>query len=157
MDAEYLAPQGYSVMWPVLGGLLLLALLVWFLGVWLTTRAPEDEPGAPLPPDAVMKMRDEALTDIDRVEREVTSGETPARRGHHELSTIVRGFVARASGLEADTMTAADLRYRGPRHLAALIEEYYPRQFGPVEAEPPSIGHSADAARQVVGGWSAWG
>ena len=74
--------------------------------------------------------------------------------GHHELSQIVRGFVSKASGLKAETMTAADLRERGPAHLAQLIEEYYPRQFGQAEADPPSFARSAKAARDVVGGWS---
>ena len=157
MDADpvYLAPQDYTVVWPLLGGIILLGLLVWGLSIWMMTRAPEEGGGdAPLPPEALMKLRRDALARIDAVEQEVGAGRTPARRGHHELSKVVRGFVSRASGLEADTMTAADLRQRGPAHLAALIEEYYPRQFGIEEADRPSISRSAAAARQVVGGWS---
>lgn len=157
MDADpiYLAPQDYSVVWPVLGGFILFGLLIWAMVIWMMTRPPEDERGSvPLPPQAMAKLRREALARIDEVEGKVTSGAMPARRGHHELSTVVRGFVSRASGLEADTMTAADLRQRGPAHLATVIEEYYPRQFGSEEAERPSIGRSAAAAREVVGGWS---
>ena len=89
-----------------------------------------------------------------KVEAAVAAKKTTARAGHHELSQIVRGFVSKASGLKAETMTAADLRERGPAHLADLIEQYYPRQFGQAEADPPSFARSASAARDVVGGWS---
>lgn len=157
MDADpvYLAPQGYTVVWPVLGGFILLALLVWAMSVWMLTRPPEAEDGsAPLPPAAVAKLRHDALAAVDAVERSVREGRTSARRGHHELSRVVRGFVSEASGLEADTMTAADLRRHGPARLAALIEEYYPRQFGATEADGPGFTRSASAARQVVGGWA---
>lgn len=154
-DPVYLAPQGYTVVWPVLGGLILLAILVWAMWVWMLTRPPEDEEGsAPLPPAAVAKLRHEALARIDAVEQAVRSGRRTARGGHHELSRVVRGFVSEVSGLEADTMTAADLRQHGPAHLAHLIEEYYPRQFGIAEADEPSVTRSAAAARRVVRGWA---
>ncbi|HCE60754.1 MULTISPECIES: hypothetical protein [Janibacter] len=157
MDADpiYLAPQGYAVTWPVLGGFILFGLLIWAVAIWLLTRRPEDpELHGSLPPSALAKLRRDALTRIDEVEARVRAEEITARRGHHELSKIVRGFVSRASGLKAEIMTAADLRERGPAHLAALIEEYYPRQFGADEADPPSFTRSAGAARDVVGGWS---
>lgn len=156
MDADpiYLPPQDYTIVWPVLGGFILLGLLIWAMTVWMMTRPPEEQDGsAPLPPAALVKLRREALTKIDEIEARVRSGRTPARKGHHELSTVVRGFVSEASGLEADTMTAADLRAAGPAHLATLIEEYYPRQFGIEEADRPSLTASATAGRQVVGGW----
>lgn len=157
MDADpvYLEPQHYTVVWPVLGGFILLALLVWAMWVWLLTRAPEEEDGsAPLPPAAVAKLRHEALATIDEVEQSVRQGRRSGRSGHHELSRVVRGFVSEVSGLEADTMTAADLRRHGPAHLAGLIEEYYPRQFGIDEADGPGFARSAAAARQVVRGWA---
>ncbi|MGO1165035.1 MAG: hypothetical protein ACTMHL_00315 [Janibacter sp.] len=151
----YLPPQDYSVFWPVLGGFILFGLLIWAMSVWMLTRAPEEGGGAgSLPPEALMKLRREALARIDEVEESVASGRMPARRGHHELSKVVRGFVSRTTGLEADTMTAVDLRERGPAHLATLIEEYYPRQFGSEEADRPSIARSAGSARTVIGGWS---
>lgn len=158
MDADpiYLPPQDYTIVWPILGGFILFALLIWAMVIWLMTRPPEDDEGgsAPLPPSAMTKLRREALTRIDEVETEVKAGTMPARRGHHELSKVVRGFVSEVSGLEADTMTAADLRARGPAHLATLIEEYYPSQFGIEEADRPSFAKSAAAGRQVVGGWA---
>lgn len=157
MDADpvYLSPQDYTLVWPILGGFILFGLLIWAMSVWMMTRPPEDEEGfAPLPPAAMTKLRHDALSRIDEVDADVTAGRIPARRGHHELSKTVRGFVSDASGLEADTMTAADLRLRAPEHLASLIEEYYPRQFGIEEADRPSFPTSATAARQVVGGWA---
>lgn len=157
MDADpiYLPPQDYSIMWPVLGGFILFALVIWAMVIYMMTRPPEDGEGfAPLPPAAMMKLRRDALARIDEVEAAVKDGSMPARRGHHELSKVVRGFVSRASGLEADTMTATDLRARGPAHLATLIEEYYPRQFGTEETDRPTFATSAGAARQVVGGWA---
>lgn len=153
-DPSYLGPGSYGLLWPILGALLLLALLVWAGVIWLSTRPPEETRGAQMPPDAVTKRRQEALARVDEVERRVHAGELSARSGHHELSVVVRGFVADVSGLDADRMTAAELRSYGPEHLARVIEQYYPRQFGPVESEPPSIRSSAGAAREVVSGWS---
>lgn len=152
-DTLYLEPQSYSVQWPLLGGFIIFGLLIWSLLVWMLTRPPEDGLDAPLPPQAVAKLRRIALGEIDEVEAKVASGTMPARRGHHELSKIVRGFVGDVSGLKASTMTAADLRRKGPDHLARVIETYYPRQFGADESDRPSIGASAKAAREIVGGW----
>lgn len=149
----YLPPPSYGIHWPVLGGFVLLGLLVWSMLVWFLTRAPEAAVDAPLPPQAVAKLRRVALGRIDEVEGSVARGGMPARRGHHELSQIVRGFVGEVSGLEADTMTATDLRRRGPAPLASVIEAYYPRQFGVAESERPTITDSARAARDVVGRW----
>lgn len=156
MDADptYLGPGTYGLLWPVLGGLLLLALLVWAGLIYLSTRPPEEPRRAPMPPDAVTRIRLAALGRIDEVEQQVHSGGLSARGGHHELSLVVRGFAAEVAGLDADRMTAADLRARGPEHLARLIEEYYPRQFGAAESEPPTIDASARAAREVVSGWT---
>lgn len=155
MSAEplYLGPQDYSVHWPVLGGFIVFGLLTWAVLIWLFTRRPDDDLDAPLPPQAVARLRRLALGRIDEVEDQVASGEIEARRGHHELSKIVRGFVADVSGLKADTMTAADIRRRGPERLARVIEAYYPRQFGVAESDRPTIRASAQAARDIVGGW----
>ena len=156
MDADptFLPPGSYALTWPLLGGLLLLALVVWAAVVWLAGRAPEELRRAPMPPSALAKARAEALAEIDEIERSVHFGARSARAGHHALSRTVRAFVAEVSGLDVETMTAADLRARGPQHLAALIETYYPSQFGSRESEPPSITTAAGAGREVVGGWS---
>lgn len=157
MDADpiYLAPQDYSITWPVLGAFIIFGLIIWAVTIWMLTRRPESQDGhGTLPPAALAKLRRDALRRIDQVDKAVRTDSMTPRRGHHELSKVVRGFVSKASGLEADTMTASDLRERGPAHLAALIEEFYPRQFGAAEADTPSFGRSAKAARDVVGGWS---
>ena len=65
-------------------------------------------------------------------------------------ATVVDGtgaprFVADVAGLDAERMTAADLRARGPERLAGLVETYYPSQFGVRESEPPSITSAAKA------------
>lgn len=156
MDADptFLPPGSYALTWPLLGGLLLLALVVWAAVVWLAGRPPEALRRAPMPPGALAKARAETLAAIDAIESSVHSGGRTARAGHHELSRTVRRFVAEVSGLDAEAMTAADLRAHGPEHLAALIETYYPSQFGSRESEPPSITAAAGAGREVVGGWS---
>lgn len=157
MDADpiYLAPQGYSITWPVLGAFIVFGLIIWCVVIWLLTRRPDPEDGRmSLPPSALTKLRRDALGRIDEIDTAVRSRKLPARRGHHELSKVVRRFVGKASGLTAETMTAADLRERGPAHLAALIEEFYPRQFGAVETDAESFPRSAAAARDVVGGWT---
>ncbi len=69
MDADpiYLAPQGYAVTWPVLGGFILFGLLIWAVAIWLLTRRPEDpELHGSLPPSALAKLRRDALTRRDR-------------------------------------------------------------------------------------------
>lgn len=156
MDADptFLPPGSYALTWPLLGGLLLLALVVWAAVVWLSGRPPEELRHAPMPPGALAKARAEAIAQIDAVEASVLSGERSARAGYHELSRVVRRFVAEVSGLDAEHMTGADLRECGPEHLADLVATYYPSQFGVLESEPPSITTAARAGREVVGGWS---
>lgn len=152
-DPGYLPPHDYSVTWPVLGGFILLGLLIWVMVIWMLTRRPEDSGHAAMPPQALTNLRREALSKIDEIDHAVGTQGIPPRQGHHALSRIVRDFVGRASDLEAETMTAADLRERGPAHLADLIERFYPRQFGAAEAELSDFAGSADAARHIVRGW----
>lgn len=62
MDADpiYLAPQDYSITWPVLGAFIIFGLLLWAAAIWMLTRPRRSRTGTvscrppPWPSCAVM-------------------------------------------------------------------------------------------------------
>mgnify|MGYP002712869013 CR=1 FL=1 len=88
MDADpiYLEPQGYSVIWPVLGFFIIFGLLVWAVWIWLLTRPPESEDGSgSLPPAALLKDMD-ALLMTEVLEYALALAPTP--KGHEAYAGI---------------------------------------------------------------------
>lgn len=156
-DGGFYGPMTYSTVWTVVGVGLLLLVAAWYVVVWRQTRAaPPPPPAPPLPRGwRLAQLKGDSLGRIDEVVRRVEAGELSQRRGHQELSGVVREFVQSASGVSAPTMTLTDLGRSGNRQLDPVTDvvlQLYPVEFGP--DRPASVGEAADAARRVVQRWS---
>lgn len=156
-DGGFYGPMGYSVLWTVVAVALLVLVAAWYVVVWRRTRpAPPPAPVPPLPPAwRLAQLQGESLHRIDEVVRLVHAGELSQRRGHQELSVVVREFVQEASGVDAPTMTLTDLGRSGNRRLDPVTDvvlRLYPVEFGP--DRPASVSDAAEVARRVVQRWS---
>ncbi len=156
-DNGFYAPITYSILWAVIGVVILLALAGWALVIWWQTRpAPPPEPASPPPPGWMLgQLKGQYLSRIDEIVALAAAGGLSPRRGHQELSTTVRQFVQEASGLRASTMTLTELGRSGVAQLQPVTDvvlRLYPIEFGP--DREASVATSAEAARGVVQRWA---
>ncbi|KAB1657306.1 hypothetical protein F8O01_08670 [Pseudoclavibacter chungangensis] len=143
----------YSVIWLVLGILLVGAVPLYYLLVYALTRPrPEREPEPVVEvPVSVPQLQHDYLVRVDGIRHRHAAGELTPRRAHAELSSAVRDFVAQATGVEADKMTLTELRRTPYVGASYAVAEFYPLVFGVDEAR--SVDHGVDAAKQVISLW----
>lgn len=146
-------PVGYSGWWLVLGIGLLAAIVLWYGWVFWSTRKSAGERRARPRVDA-RDARERSLAEIDEVAARADRHEISVREAHQRLSAIVRGYAGAVAPapVPAVTMTRAELDEHGLTDIAALVGDYYPKEFDRVETG--DIGSALAAARALV---SAWG
>ncbi|WP_295698938.1 hypothetical protein [Lapillicoccus sp.] len=156
-DNGFYAPMTYSVLWTVIGVVIMLAIVGWAFVIWWQTRpVPPPKPTPPPPPGWLLgQLKGQYLSRIDEIVRLAEAAELSSRRAHQELSTTVRQFVQEASGLRAPTMTLTELGRSGVAQLEPVTDvvlRLYPVEFGP--DREASVATSADVARGVVQRWT---
>jgi len=161
VDAGFFPPERYAVVWPIVGALLVVAVVAWLGFVWWRTR-PVSGAAPVLEPVPVVAARSaaslgrakrESRAQIDRIVADVEAGRLDVRVGHQQVSRVVRDFVDQHAGTDSLTMTLSDLGSADPRlgPVAEVIQRLYPGEFGPdprLELRPV-----ADAAKAVIDGW----
>ena len=164
-DKGFFAPVQYNGGWVLLGALILLAIVAFYVLVPLLTRPRRVplEPTTPwIPPETPDQMADRYLALIDVVESKYSRGEVNARVAHQRLSQLLRFFAWERSGVRAPQMTLAELRESNAqrdnnrdvslRDLAWAVEGYYPASFGPQDYA--SVSEALRNARRVVREWT---
>ena len=147
-------PTQFSPLWLLLGVIIILAVIGWFVFVLIFTRkrplraATSQWNGLP---QAVPNLRETYLTLIDEVQRATADGTLDKRDAHQRLSLLVREFAANARGVRAPYMTLEDLRATSLVPLAATVRELYPGAFSADSSE--SVAEAADRARRLVIEW----
>lgn len=146
-------PEQYSLLWTLLGFLLLLVVVGWFVFVLVRyRRRPQPYLADPLPGfPSGPALQTTYLQLVDDVQRAFRDGTLDSREAHQRLSLVVREFAAQARGVRAQYMTLDDLRATPLTPLSATIGELYPGAFGPEET--PSFDAAADRARTLVREW----
>lgn len=157
---ELVAPMAYHGWWPVVGVLLVAAVVAWFWWVVRSTRgpvAPAPPAAAPAPrpagaPDPYAAARQVALTRMQRVEDRHRAGELDERGAHLELAFVVREFAAARTGVRTASLTAGLAREDARvRRLAALLDRYAKPSFA--LRSRTSVRTSLAEARRVVTRW----
>ncbi|MDR2380418.1 MAG: hypothetical protein LBE08_04470 [Bifidobacteriaceae bacterium] len=143
---EPLAPLPFSVLWLILGLLVMLGSVALFVLPKLLRRRRAATPGEPdAVPQEVIDPRAAVLGEIDRIEAEWRDGELTDRAAAQSIATAVKKF----AGSETATMTLLDLKARDDlQSLAEMISMAYPVEFGVSgEGDVPDL---ARRAREVV-------
>lgn len=153
---DFFPPVQYAPWWMLLG-LLLLALVVgWYIWVYMSTRAPrpaaEPQPWQNAQMIHAPAVRERYLSMITETQRAHDSGALPYREAHHQLSLLLRSYVAERQGIQTIHMTLDDLKKTKLVPLSTAIEDLYPAAFGP-EAHG-SIDVAAEKARKLVREWT---
>ena len=128
-DAPY-PPAGYSGVW-LWWGILLLGVSAGLVVLARRARRPPPAPSpAPAGPDPAT-VRQAYLAEVEALRQRHAAGALDDRHLHHELSRVVRAFVAEASGTDARVMTPSDLRRAGQPVAASVVDRFWATQFGP--------------------------
>jgi len=152
-DNGYYAPVQYTLLWPVLGLVLIALVIGWY--VWMLAHVRRRARGSaprPAPQPSPTVLRDRYLALIGEIERDHGDGALSTRRAHQRLGAILRMYAHESSGVRAQVMTLADLDRAGLAPLSRAVSAYYPVEFR--EAETGSVAEAATLARQVVTTWS---
>jgi hypothetical protein len=147
-------PVQYSILWMLLGLLILLVVIGWYVFVFVfNRRRPQPYASDPLPgiPHQGTALRDTYLSLVDDIATAHAAGELDFREAHQRLSLVVREFAAQARGVRAQYMTLEDLRATPLAPLSATVGEIYPGAFS--GDDTGSFDAAADRARRLVREW----
>jgi hypothetical protein len=146
-------PVQYSPLWFMLGAVIIVLIVAWYIVVFLITKPPAYTAPAGIGiPALTEEVRDSFVARIDDVGRRYSSGQVGFSDAHHELSALVRTFAAESRGVRAQYMTLDDLRHTPHRTLAETVGTLYPGAFS--GAERGSVDDAIARARDMVRTWN---
>ena len=92
---------------------------------------------------------------IQDINNRYVKGTVSKRTGYQELSAVVREFVHEATGINVESLTAAEVKAMGISKLDVLMEEYYVPEFAEDEkAEKMNLSKACDRTEGVIRSWS---
>lgn len=155
-DSEFFPPVQYLPWWGIIGFLLLVVIVGWYIFLFASTRSGRIPPQPPA--DTVTQshrttetVRTQYLELIDHTRRAHASGAIDSREAHHQLSQLVRSFVSEREGQQTMQMTLKDLRATRFAPLTDAVEKLYPGAFGAHTLE--SVDRAVDQAKRLVSTW----
>jgi hypothetical protein len=149
----FAAPVQYSPLWLLLGVLIVVLVVGWYVFVLVLTRrraAPPQYAGSFT--DLTTTVRESYIARIDDVRERYAAGHLGFADAHHELSALVRSFAAQAQGVRAQYMTLDDLRHTPHAALAETVERLYPGAFS--GRTDGSIDEATARASELVQRWN---
>lgn len=105
------------------------------------------------PRRAIEEMKRDYLMKIDAIETKYRNSEIDAREAHIRMSTVVRGFVNEATGVNVKNYTLREIEKLDMPDLTKLIGEFYSPEFA-FGTEDDVIEDSFGNARQVIREWN---
>lgn len=155
-DSEFFPPVQYLPWWGIIGFILLVAVIGWYIFLFTSTRAGRIPAPTPAEPSewslrTIETVRTEYLERIDQTRRGHASGAVDSREAHHQLSQIVRSYVSEREGRQTMQMTLKDLRATPFTPLTEAVEKLYPGAFG--VGTGVSVDRAVDEAKRLVSTW----
>ena len=151
---EFLPPVQYAPWWGLLGFLILVVLIAWFVWVFVSTRASKarsaEAPQQVFRPSAEA-VRAHYLGMIGETRAAHASGTLDRREAHHQLSLLLRSYVEEREGVRTIHMTLKELRTTPLTPLSDAVARLYPGAFS--ADYPGSVDEAADEAQRLVTAW----
>ena len=146
---EFSPPVQYLPWWGLLGFLILVLVVAWWVFVFWSTRrsrvpAPEVQ-GAPTGA-AVEVIRRRYLGLIDETRASYAKGELADREAYHQLSMLLRSYVEERERARTVTLTATPYT-----PLSEAVARLYPGAFSPQYSG--TVSRAIDEARGLVASW----
>lgn len=151
---EFFPPVQYQPWWGLLGFLILVVVVGWWVFVFASTRKSRvkqpAEAGAPTG-HAVETIRRRYLGLIDETRAAYAKGDLHDRDAYHQLSMLLRSYVEEREGTRTVTMTLKDLRGTTLTPLSEAVARLYPGAFSPDYSG--TVAQAVDEARGLVTSW----
>ncbi|MUL66475.1 hypothetical protein BOO86_18520 [Mycobacterium sp. CBMA 234] len=147
------APLPYSALWLVLGVLLVLGVVGWFVGVLVWTLPVERLRTMPVIRDISNRvLRRKFSAAVSRVTDRHRTGELSSRQAYAEMSRILRSFVFYRTGVRAQYMTLGEVAHGPAAAAAPVVQALYARQFE--LDEKPDVAATAAQVRSAIQSWN---
>ena len=150
---DFFPPVQYLPWWGLIGFGMLVLVVAWYVYLFYSTRRRASTvppvPGISRPaPEAV---RAHYLSLIDETTTAHAAGTLPLRDAHHQLSLLLRSYVAEREGVRTLPMTLSDLKETPLTPLTTAVAKLYPGAFS--QDYSGTVQQAADEARRVVTTW----
>ena len=112
-DGEFLPPVQYQPWWGLLGFLILVVVVGWYIWLFVSTRASKAR--SEVTQQSVYRPTAEAIRAhyvglIGQTKAAHAAGQLDRREAHHQLSLLLRSYVDEREGVRTLHMTLKDLR-----------------------------------------------
>lgn len=151
---EFFPPVQYMPLWGLLGFLILVVVVAWWVFVFVSTRKGR----VPQPPQVdapgghhAETIRRRYLGLIDETRASYAKGDLPEREAFHQLSLLMRSYVEEREGTRTVTLTLRELRSTELRPLSDAVARLYPGAFSPDHGG--TVSQAIDDARGLVTSW----
>jgi hypothetical protein len=152
---EFFPPVQYQPWWGLVGLLILIVVIAWWVFVFASTRKGlahrPDLPSAPAGPTAGA-LRKRYLGLIEETRAAYAKGDIADREAFHRLSMLVRSYVEEREGTRTVTMTLKDLRATELTALSDAVARLYPGAFSADYSG--TVAQAIDEARGLVTSWT---
>lgn len=153
-DGEFIPPVQYLPWWGLIGFVLLVAVVGWYVYLFMSTRKSRvPVAAAPQPTFAAAPemIRARYLDLIGETRTAHAAGQLSVREAHHQLSLLLRSYVAEREGIQTVQMTLKDLRKTELTPLSDAVARLYPGAFS--ADYNGTVGQAADEAQRLVSSW----
>ena len=99
----------------------------------------------------IPKLKEKYIKKLENLYSKVENNRIDVRNGYIELSTLVREFIEKATGIKASSFSKNEAAKLGMSDLSLLMEEYYPAEFA--ERGSGDILRSINNSLEVVRKW----
>jgi len=151
---EFIPPVQYLPWWGMLGALILVLVVAWWVFVFVSTRASRVAPRAgstvPYGP-GVEVIRKRYLGLVDETRAAYANGDLTEREAYHQLSLLMRTYVEEREGTRTVTLTLKELRSTKLTPLSEAVARLYPGAFS--ADDRGTVAQAVDQARALVTSW----
>jgi hypothetical protein len=147
------APLPYSAWWLVLGVLLIVAVIGWFVGLVVWTLPVERLRTIPVIRDITARvLRRKFSASITTVGDRYRAGGLSSRAASAEMSRILRNFVYFRTGVRAQYLVLGELTDSAAATAAPVMAALYARQFE--AGDDTEVAVTVAQVRSAIQAWS---
>ena len=155
-------PMEYSLWVSIIAGLLIIIAVVYFIYfiirlILKKNKDAEKKSAVPVTPRpiAASLLKDKYIRRVQDIKKQYMGKNIGIRDGYQELSVVIREFVHEETGINVESLTAAEIRAKGIGKLDRLMEEYYVPEFAEDEKiKGKDLPRSCDTAEEVIRSWN---
>ncbi len=155
-------PMEYSLWVSILAVFLIILAAAFFIYFIIrlirqNNKKAEKRPAVPVTPKPISSylVKDRYIRRVRDIKDKYKRKAIGIREGYQELSAVIREFVHDQTGINVESLTAAEIKDRGIGNLSRLMEEYYVPEFAENEKiRGKDLPGSCDTAEEVIRSWN---